>query len=499
MSSLRSVHQHYLWQIIFKNSIKKMRCSNNISCSHFNSLVIFNIDEIERFKDQQNLDEAWDGFLPDLETFKDVYIDLKKKYKKAEEEKQWWTFVYLLSDARALLNLIFDSELMKHYNRHLHSRSYQESKRGIIQTEGVDQSFMRNKLSKLEEDLTNKLITPLKEKLRRTTEENDHKDRQIEVMKEEQKRLEQIEQTLQEKDNESQETIQELNETIEFKSQEEAKRTAQIDELQHQITSLESTLEGSKHTLDHSQLKAIHNSITNSTTTFDSSSSLKFDLDEASSQTLLEALQLNTLPPLNKLSFKYTRGYYRPEPISKFLLNAVPQGHNSLRKFVFDAHNSPFVSVRRYLRAFERVFSHVSNLAKLICCKMTKAEFERLVVAAKHCKKIKFEYCAIETDGEVDFGDHLDDSSFEEIDFIGTGESECSDWESNDFVRFENIIKGFAKTKPRDITMTLENCNITEDKAQSILDKYGLTKITLQISGMFKSRDLCMHYYNSLS
>lgn len=105
-----------------------------------------------------------------------------------------------------------------------------------------------------------------------------------------------------------------------------------------------------------------------------------------------------------------------------------------------------------------------------------KNEFEEIMIAAKHCKSIRFYYCTILTNSECDFGDKLADATFTEINFDYTGWVETSNWEGNPEF-FSNIFTGIAKCSPATKTnllfVNIKSCAYDINEARRILRGLG--------------------------
>ncbi|CAI2387845.1 unnamed protein product [Moneuplotes crassus] len=446
------------------------------------SLAEYNVEQISQFKDQHNLDEVWNGLLPDLDGFKEACSELRERFKQVIKQNQWWNLVHLHSDARMFLNRIFDSDIMKYYNRQFQSRSFHDSKRGSSLREGDTQIFLRAKVAELKKNQIS-----LQKKLDKSTQEAERRTAQVKTLLQEKVKLDQefrdLKISTEQKIIDSQAKIQELGKMIETKNNENSQQTAQLEELKNQISFLEMTLEDSTSTITHAELKEIHNLITSSSFIFNRSSDLILKLNKWSDQTLLKALQLRTLPSLNQLYIDYIGSFDNPSVISKFLINAVRPYISSLREFVVINRKMPCIHASSFIRGFKNIFEQTSNFIGLYRFKISKEEFEALVIAGRHCKEVKFNKCEIVTDEQVEFGDELGDSSFIKIDFYKCGGSAYSKWKDNGFKRLHNIVKGLAKVsqlKERKILLGLSECDLTKDEAQTILIENGFTAATIQ-------------------
>ncbi|CAI2359839.1 unnamed protein product [Moneuplotes crassus] len=460
----------------------------------------FNINRISAFKDQFGLEEAWDGLLVVLDKFKEDYDQFRARLESICDHKQWELLAQFQIDARHFLNQIFDSDLMKSFTRQLQFRSYKEVKLGVSFEGGDSQARLRVKLEEQRQTMKTQEILPLREELKNASERLAEGEALKERLNQEKTELEQRVQTLvQEKDElisqheqssiQSQQQIQELNTKIQTLTEEDNNRNAQFEEMKTQITNLEACLGEAKYSLSHPELKMILDSIRNGNYTVNNLTSLTFDLNNVSHQNALKALQLFRLPRLNQIHLNYVDSFNSPEVMANFMANAfrpaADQQWSSVNQFVFsNATNDWTKEVGPYIPALKKVFPVIRDFIRIYYLKLSKTEFEDLVVAAKHCKTIKMGNCNIETDEEVGFGDRLDDSTFTKLDFHNLGSSSYgSNWKQNGFNRFKSIIKGLAKVcqiKNRQISIDLSSCDLSKDLAESVLQDNGMTKMTIE-------------------
>ncbi|CAI2359862.1 unnamed protein product [Moneuplotes crassus] len=461
--------------------------------------VKFNLNRISSFKDQFGLEEAWDGLIIVLDKFKEDYDQFRARLESICDHKQWELLTQFQTDARHFLNQIFDSDLMKSFTRQLQFRSYKEVKLGVSFEGGDSQARLRVKLEEQRQTMKTQEILPLREELKNASERLAEGEALKERLSQEKTELDERVQTLvQEKDDlisqheqssiQSQQQIQELNTRIQTLTEEDNNRNAQFEEMKTQITNLEACLGEAKYTLSHPELKMILDSICKGNYTFNDSANFTFSLGNASNQNALKALQLFRLPSLNQIHLNYVDSFNNPEGVTNFMANAfrpaAGEQWSRVNQFVFSNAGSDWTKeVGPYIPALKKVFPLIRDQCYLYYLKLTKTEFEDLVVAAKHCKTIKMGNCNIETDEEVGFGDRLDDSTFTKLDFDYLGHNTCSNWKQNGFNRFKNIIKGLAKVyqvKNKQIAITLSNCDLSKDLAESVLQDHGMTNMTIE-------------------
>ena len=105
-----------------------------------------------------------------------------------------------------------------------------------------------------------------------------------------------------------------------------------------------------------------------------------------------------------------------------------------------------------------------------------------MVCAAKGAKELYFNYDTIPLDEQVDFG-NMEGSKVELLSFDSSGGCGYSNWNANP-MRFENLVASIAKSqglKGSLKTLDIEDCEITEEKAQEVLNKYNLKSVELVV------------------
>ncbi|CAI2363915.1 unnamed protein product [Moneuplotes crassus] len=446
-----------------------------------------NLNKIECFRQQHKLDEVWDGVLPQLEEFNTTYKRLKEELQAIKANGHWNKLVDFQAEIKTFLNLIFDSELMKKFNRELHCREFKESKSADSMTNYMSQATVRDKVQEIQQTIIAEQVNPLKEVLRRATERDREKNTQLERLEQDKEELDQTIQALtQEKNNfeqvssERQQEILNLTQTAQTLKEEQKTNNSLIEEMKEQIFSLENTLEQSKHTLSYQEFKKIQNSICGSSNSFNESSSFTIDLSNTSNQNLLKTLQLFRLPPLAKLDVYNIHEFEHPEVITKFIENALSE-HIKYFRLSHGGGSCPLIS--SYMGSLQKTLPLIPDKVELAYWSMTKQEFEDLMVSSQHSKYVYFCACKILTDSEVDFGDRLDQASFTTIDFNSTGHSSYDNWSKNEYMKFKNIVKGFAKVesiKSRPIDIHLGGCGMSKSQAEAILQENGLTKMNVK-------------------
>ena len=103
-------------------------------------------------------------------------------------------------------------------------------------------------------------------------------------------------------------------------------------------------------------------------------------------------------------------------------------------------------------------------------------EFWGILKAAKHVKTVHFYYSSIPFYCEKYFGEGMDNCSIEGIYLVYSGGASYTNWAANP-TRFENLIASISKCAPlvKSLkTLYIENCGITKDKVQGVLNKCKL-------------------------
>ncbi|CAI2363762.1 unnamed protein product [Moneuplotes crassus] len=446
-----------------------------------------NLNKIECFRQQHKLDEVWDGVLPQLEEFNTTYKKLKEELQAIKANGRWNKLVDFQVEIKTFLNLIFDSELMKKFNRELHCREFKESKSADSMTNYMSQAAVRAKVQEIQQTIIAEQVNPLKEVLRRATERDREKNAQLERLEQDKEELDQTIQALTQEKNsfeqvssERQQEILNLTQTAQTLTEEQKTNNGLIEEMKEQILNLDNTLEQSKHTLSYQEFKKIQNSICGSSNSFNESSSVCINLSNTSSQDLLKTLQLFRLPPLASLDVCKIYNFNHPEVITKFIENSLSE---HIKYFRFSTGSISYPSISAYMGSLQKTLPLIPDKVELVHWAITKQEFEDLMLSCQHSKYAYFYGCKILTDSEIDFKDRLDQASFTAIDFNYTGHSGYTNWSEDGFMKFKNIVKGFAKVesiKNRHIDIHLGNCGMSKSQAEAILQENGLTKMNVK-------------------
>ncbi|CAI2359725.1 unnamed protein product [Moneuplotes crassus] len=373
---------------------------------------------------------------------------------------------------------------MKCFTRQLQFRSYKDFKLGVSFKEKDSQAHLRLKLDELQATIQAQKIDPLKEQLQTISQVCQEKEQQVETLEQEKAQLNQTVERLTEENNrasnDSEQSTQQLNQIIETLTQERDNSNLLVEEMKQEIAQLEQSSAKVGYTLNHDELQFLNNSLKNTTGTINASSDLCLSFNNPSSISLIKALQCYKLPSLREVSLDYVDKFNETEIITRFLENALSK---DIKRFYFRGRNSSFMKITPYIPALKKVLAVIPDKTNFYKFMISKIELEDLVVAVQHCKEVKFDYCKIDTDQELDFEDRLDASTFEKINLNGVGNGNHSNWKDNGFKKFKNIIKGFAKVdqiKNRQVKIYLGNCEISKDLAESVLQDHGLGNMIIE-------------------
>ncbi|CAI2362046.1 unnamed protein product [Moneuplotes crassus] len=446
-----------------------------------------NLKKIDFFRNEHKLDDIWDRVLPQHEEFKASYKTLQEELHTIKTNGQWNKLVDFQVEAKTFLNSIFESELMKQFNRQLHCREFKESKSADSMTSYMSKAAVRAKVQEIQQTITAEQVNPLKEVLRRATERDREKNTQLERLEQDKEELDQTIQTLtQEKDNSEQVSAQRqleidsLTQQIQALEEEQEQHNRQAEEMKQEILALEDTLQQSKNTLDHAGLKAIHNAMMKASTSFNEDSEFTINVNNTVDQELLKALQLFRLPPLKQFTLWNIHAFNKPEVITKFLGNALSE---NVKYFRIDTNTGSCLDLSPYMDTLTKTLPLIPSRVELVFWTITSSQFQDILVAAQNTDYVRFCYCKIDAGEEVDFGGRLDQAAFTTIDFESTGGSSKSNWSQNGFETFKNIVKGLAKVesvKNRQVSINLKNCGMSKDQAESILQENGMINMVVK-------------------
>ncbi|CAI2360868.1 unnamed protein product [Moneuplotes crassus] len=340
----------------------------------------FNIKEITRFKDQHKLHIMWDGLNGELNSFKESLLQLKFRLSDIKDNKQWNLLVDFQTDARAFLDIMLDSKLMRYYCREQQFRSFQDFKSGSsIQTRDT-QKFLRSKLADFQKSVQTNQIAPLQSKLDEATQEALLTKTQLHTTTQENTRLQQEVQELTQSANEQQELVSRLNQRIQTMVDEEVKLNLAFEEVKKEMSELEKTLEQSKREISHGELKSIHNSILGKTDNFEASSCLGFNLNIDSCINLCKALQMYRLPALSNVHLDEVDKFSGGEILSRFIENALSK---DIKIFKFYSQKTSCIQIKDYVSSLKKALPKIPDKTDILCFQMTKTEFEDILVAAK--------------------------------------------------------------------------------------------------------------------
>ncbi|CAI2360385.1 unnamed protein product [Moneuplotes crassus] len=181
------------------------------------------------------------------------------------------------------------------------------------------------------------------------------------------------------------------------------------------------------------------------------------------------------LPNIEHLQLLNVWNNQSSSDLNKYLRSSIPDKLNQF-EFNFNNNGAGNIHYKTYHKSLLRAIRKVRQNLNFGQCKIMKNEFEEIMIAAKHCKSIRFFRCSIITNSECDFGDKLADATFSEINFELTGCDATSNWKGNpDF--FSNIFTGIAKCSPAAKTnllfVNINACQYDVNEARRILRELG--------------------------
>jgi len=448
----------------------------------------YHIDKINLFKDENKLDIWWSKLLPDIRRFKEKLAEINKRLKKVQKKDNLIERVNLQINSRSLINVLFNSELMKQYNRHLHCKEFKQDSFSKSRTQPITNAYHTIKLAKLRSKIEEEELIPLSEQLQKANKLSEERLKKIQELTQEKLQFEKKLAALEIQENHALEEekaikdqeIQLLQQKVKTFSEEEQKLTSQLEEVKTEYENLSHQIEGSNYTLSHSEYGSIYSSIIGKSKNFTELSKIYIKLDNSKYQTLLKLLQFFKLPASTWVYLFNMYHYNSPSLINRFMKNAL---HDQIKQFNFNFGQCSGDSTKDYMETLKKVMPRIKGVIEIGNMKLTRRDFEDLIVAAKNCECIKFNWWSIETDGECTFQDRLDDASFTKIAFDYSGKEEFSNWKENGYQRFKNIVNGLAKVesvKEREIQVELTRCDLDKQLAEYVFNEAGMDKVTIE-------------------
>ena len=152
------------------------------------------------------------------------------------------------------------------------------------------------------------------------------------------------------------------------------------------------------------------------------------------------------------------------------------------KKLNFNCSKQVQISASIYIDSLKVAASKTSDVFRVNFTDLSTQDFRGLIIAARNTKKVMFRYCTLAIDSQRDFGDALQNSKIEKIDFGSSGGKSFSDWTLYP-QRFENIISSISSCPSLSASLKilcLNGCGISRDTAQGVLNKFGLNHIELK-------------------
>ena len=214
------------------------------------------------------------------------------------------------------------------------------------------------------------------------------------------------------------------------------------------------------------------------TITLNSGSNMVFSLNDQKWMTLLKVLSHFKLPEINYYYLNYVPT--DSEEVRRFIINSIPVQ----KQFYFNITKQEQIKWSKYFEALKTAARKTTDYYLIHNTDFSSLEFWEIVYAAKLCKNLYFYWDLIPIDFEWDFGKEMEGCKIQYIGFTYSGGSSYSNWSQNP-ARFENLIAAIAKWEPLVKTLKtlyIPGCDITNAKAQEVLNKYKLNGI--QITGV---------------
>ncbi|CAI2363653.1 unnamed protein product [Moneuplotes crassus] len=450
----------------------------------------YQLDKINLFRVKHKLEQAWGKLTPKLKSFREDYLNLKNRVQRIVDKQAWDKLYDIDKNSKNLLNQIFDSDLMKQYNRQLQCRQFRQQ---IDETSDEDDKLFRRttltnvKFAERRRKIGDKDECPLKLKLVQANLLAEQRRKIIEDLEKDKENFEKDFQNFQQhktetetKHSQMQQEIKQLNDTLNSTAEEKNKLISQIEEIKAEYANLQDQFESSKNVLTHSEYERIYQSVLGQVVHVTEISDLNLNLSNVKDQALLKYLQCFELPKFNQVYLDFLYSFNKPVVVNRFMKNALTQ---NIKRFIFDFKRSSKQSTQYYMETLKKVLPRIPNLICLYYLELSKAQFEDLLVACKNCQCVRIRYCYIDTETEVDFGTRLDGSSFRQLDFFCTGGLDYSKWGESDAFRFKNLTKGFSKVediRERKWTLCLGDCGLTKETVDQVLTTEGFTKVELE-------------------
>ncbi|CAI2385583.1 unnamed protein product [Moneuplotes crassus] len=462
--------------------------------------VDFALKQMSLQMNTHRLDKKWNIFESELNSFKRTYRQFCGAFGAIQHSEEWVKMVQLFENLKDFLDRVYNFELMKSKRRKFHRNEFET---GDILSSLAPEQGLEACLKQLSSYLETREIKCLHERLKEAKDEANERKEMIkqrdEVIKQRDEVIEQREEQIKESKEEVKEVLQEkhdlehkletLVEERQEQIQEKQKQEKTIEEMKETIQTLEKDALPSD--LSYQELETIYNTLYGSKETFDESSEIEISANcECKDVILLKTLQSYKLPPLELVSLDINPTVINPETINRFLTNAFSsdaKGNNNelllkTKRLEFNKDGDKYDSISEYMAGLLKAIPKISEYLGLFNFSVSSSEFVDLLVVAKDVKVIEFVLCKIKIDEECDFRNKLDDSSFEKIDFYGSGLK--SNWKTNDYASLRSIIKGLSKVqsiKARPLTITLDCCGLNKQKAEEIIKTdCGMQNVTIE-------------------
>ncbi|CAI2387070.1 unnamed protein product [Moneuplotes crassus] len=434
------------------------------------------LQKIRKFKEENSLDQDWVKLLPELEEFCQISMHLNNDFEELKITRDLKQRCSLSKCAKALLNSIFESETLRAYYKQQHCLEV------LRMRDNGQESRPRQPLSlaTIREEINSKMILPIKNKFKEALKLAEERKQEIEALKREINGLKYEIQDLNYTKCSLEEVCEQRFHQIQELKENNASLEQRIDDLSTEIDYKDELINQKSLVLSHSELKEMYNIVNFSLSMvdFNQDSNIHIDLNEEGSQKLVRCLQLCTLPDIKKIDVYNLKLFDQPNIISRFLKNGI-QNVKSLKVGFCNGHSFGIKDCEPYIPPLLKVLPRIPHEISLDNFILEKDQFENLFVSAKKCHTIRFRCCKIFTDTEVDFGDRLENSLFEELDFYLTGSKDYSNWADMENSRFVNLLTGFSDQNhhiDRYISLSFVSCDLSQTTITDLFKFHNLSQ-----------------------
>ncbi|CAI2382470.1 unnamed protein product [Moneuplotes crassus] len=113
------------------------------------------LEQIDRFRQYHNPGGMWEAFIPHFKTFKRDLNSLKEDYENAKRNEDLQKYCSISIETKELLNMIFESNLYKQFNKQKMYRTFANMKDGVEQECYISFSWAEKKQQEIREMIEN--------------------------------------------------------------------------------------------------------------------------------------------------------------------------------------------------------------------------------------------------------------------------------------------------------------------------------------------------------